>query len=84
MSHQTIINVLLAFVTSSPFPDGMVQSILHNAIKIFAEMQVVCYKEWERRKHTLSPSLQAEMLVEVLDWQVKGPLSSIHLELNSA
>lgn len=61
MPPQTIINALLAFVIFSPFSDGVVQSILHNNINVFAEMQVVCYKEWEKRKHALSLSLQAEM-----------------------
>lgn len=44
MSPQTIINVLLAFVTSSPFPDSTVQSTLNNAINTFVEMQVEHYK----------------------------------------
>lgn len=38
MPPETIINVLLAFVTSFPFSDGTVQSTLQNAINIFVEM----------------------------------------------
>lgn len=38
MSPETIINVLLAFVTSFLFSDGTVQRALHNAINTFSEM----------------------------------------------